>query len=58
MRVGNQALPYTMAHDQHFGLFAEESAGALTGDRIDKDGHGGGAAGIDAEPDATGIAAV
>jgi hypothetical protein len=25
-----------MAHNQHFGLFVEESAGALTGDRIEK----------------------
>ena len=25
-----------MAHEPHFGLFAEESAGALTGDRIEK----------------------
>ena len=35
MRLGNQ-YTYTMAHEPHFGLFAEESAGALTGDRIEK----------------------
>ena len=35
LRLGNQ-FTYTMAHEPHFGLFAEESAGGLTGNRIER----------------------